>query len=164
MNKKDACEFLGVSERSLARYAAQGKIQVIYCKGQRGKVADYEESDLQRLKEEIGQPVMLRPRRADLPVSDLHARADSHAIAPVSGAGSIPDLLTLIAERLQPSSRPVVAVENKLTLSLAEASALAGLSRSILVEAIHAKKLKGAKRGRGWNIKRADLDEYIKKL
>ncbi len=50
MNKQEACAFLNVSERSLARYAAQGKIQVTYVKGTRGNVAVYDDADFQKLK------------------------------------------------------------------------------------------------------------------
>ncbi|HET8671178.1 MAG TPA: helix-turn-helix domain-containing protein [Candidatus Saccharimonadales bacterium] len=159
MNKAEACEFLGVSERSLARYAAQGRIGVKYVKGTRGNVAEYDDADLKRLKEELSQPVQVRGTLEPLP-----ARSDSQALAPVSGMGSLPDLLALIAERLRPDGRPTVAVENKLTLSLAEAAALSGLSQNFLSAAIHGDKLRAAKRGRGWNIKRTDLDSFIKKL
>jgi excisionase family DNA binding protein len=159
MNKAEACSFLGVSERSLARYAAQGKISVSYEKGKRGNVAVYSDDDLQRLKDELSQPVSMRPA-----VERSLATTDSHAIAPVSMISTLPDLLTLIAERLKPSERPQVAIENKLTLSLAEAAALSGLSQNFLSDAIHDGKLKAAKRGRGWNVKRNDLDSFIKKL
>ena len=59
MNKAEACQFLKVSERSLARYAAQGKIGVTYQKGKRGNVALYDDEDLKRLKEELSQPIPL---------------------------------------------------------------------------------------------------------
>lgn len=159
MNKAEACEFLGVSERSLARYAAQGRIGVKYVKGTRGNVAEYNDADLKQLKDELSQPVQVRGTIERLPV-----RSESLALAPVSGIGSLPDLLSLIAERLKPDGRPTVAIENKLTLSLVEASTLSGLSQNFLSAAIHANKLKAAKRGRGWNIKRTDLDNFIKKL
>jgi excisionase family DNA binding protein len=158
MNKTEACQFLGVSERSLARYAAQGKIGVTYKKGKRGNVADYDDGDLERLKDELSQPVSARPAVESLPNSD------SLALAPVSGIGKLPDLLSLIADRLKPDDKPQVSIENKLTLSLAEAAALSGLSQGFLSGSIHSEKLKAAKRGRGWNIKRADLDRFIEKL
>ncbi len=159
MNKLEACKFLGVSERSLARYASQGRIGVKYVKGTRGNVAEYDNADLKRLKDELNQPVQVRGSLERLP-----AKSANLAIAPVSDIGMVPDLLSLIAERLKPADKPTVAVENKLTLSLAEAAALSGLSQHYLNEAIHAKKLKAAKRGRGWNIKRTDLDNFIKRL
>jgi excisionase family DNA binding protein len=45
-----------------------------------------------------------------------------------------------------------------------EASQLSGLSRRILRQAIEEKKLKARIIGRGWRVKRADLDAYVMKL
>jgi excisionase family DNA binding protein len=52
----------------------------------------------------------------------------------------------------------------KLTLSLVEASQLSGLSRNHLRQAIEDKKLRARIIGRGWRVKREDLDAYVKKL
>jgi excisionase family DNA binding protein len=45
-----------------------------------------------------------------------------------------------------------------------EAAQLSGLSRGHLREAIDAGKLKARIIGRGWRVKRDDLDAYVKKL
>ncbi len=68
-------------------------------------------------------------------------------------------LITSLLQRV-----PAVAVENKLTLNLAEAAQLSGLSRQHLREAIRGKKLKAKIIGRGWRMKRSDLESYIQKL
>jgi excisionase family DNA binding protein len=47
---------------------------------------------------------------------------------------------------------------------LTEAALLAGLSRGHLRLAIAEKKLKARIIGRGWRVKREDLEAYIKKL
>jgi excisionase family DNA binding protein len=52
----------------------------------------------------------------------------------------------------------------KLMLTLADAAALTSLSKDHLSDAIHAGKLKARKLGRGWKIKRDDLDLYVRKL
>ena len=57
-----------------------------------------------------------------------------------------------------------VPVFEKLTLSLTEASQLSGLSRNHLRQAIEEKKLKARIIGRGWRVKRDDLDAYVRKL
>jgi excisionase family DNA binding protein len=44
-----------------------------------------------------------------------------------------------------------------------EAAQLSGLSRGHLREAIEEKKLKARIIGRGWRVKRADLDAYVAK-
>jgi len=67
-------------------------------------------------------------------------------------------------EASKPREQSAVAVADKLTLTLQEASSLSGFSRGWLIEAIKSRRLKAAKRGRGWNIKRSDLDSYVRKL
>jgi excisionase family DNA binding protein len=57
-----------------------------------------------------------------------------------------------------------VRLSDKLTLSLTEAALLAGLSRGHLRLAIAEKKLKARIIGRGWRVKREDLEAYVKKL
>jgi excisionase family DNA binding protein len=49
-------------------------------------------------------------------------------------------------------------------LTLKEASQLAGLSRDNLRGAIESKKLKGRIIGRGFKVKREDLEQYVRKL
>lgn len=166
MNKQEACEFLGVSERSMARYAAQGKVQVTYTKGTRGNVAVYNDADLRKLKEELAEPVSIRPSV----INENHATSASLAKRSMA---SIPDLFNHLHARDEAlisaltslsHHRATVAIESKLTLDLVEASMLSGLSKQRLREAIKDKKLKGKIIGRGWRIKRADLEIYIQKL
>jgi excisionase family DNA binding protein len=49
-------------------------------------------------------------------------------------------------------------------LTLQEAAALSNLSRAHLRQAIRCGKLKAKIIGRGWRIKRADLDTYVRAL
>jgi len=57
-----------------------------------------------------------------------------------------------------------IPVSEKLLLSLNEAQNLTGLSRERLKKAITEEKLKASVIGRGWKIKRKDLDIYIENL
>ncbi len=164
MNKQDACAYLSVSERSLARYAAQGKIQVTYNKGARGNVAVYDDADLEKLKEELGAPQAIRLANEKA----IPAKSDSLATRPMAGMAEFIERLqsrdeTLITSLLH-SQNNQVAIEGKLMLSLPEAAKLAGLSRNYLREAIRGNKLKAQILGRGWKVKRSDLENYIKKL
>jgi len=59
---------------------------------------------------------------------------------------------------------PTLSLADKLTLSLMEAAQLAGLSRNHLREAITEGKLKARIIGRGWRVKRSDLDAYVRRL
>jgi excisionase family DNA binding protein len=81
-------------------------------------------------------------------------------------AGNSPALVELIAalEQAHAARTQPVPVFEKLTLSLAEASQLSGLSRNHLRQAIEEKKLKARIIGRGWRVKREDLEVYVKKL
>ncbi len=164
MNKQEACAYLGVSERSLARYAAQGKIQVTYNKGTRGNVAVYDDADLEKLKGELAAPQAIRL------ASEQAIPANSASLAMRSMAN-----MSEFIERLQSRDETLitsllhnqnshVSIESKLMLSLPEATKLAGLSRNHLREAIRDHTLKAQIIGRGWKIKRSDLESYIKKL
>jgi excisionase family DNA binding protein len=55
-------------------------------------------------------------------------------------------------------------VGQKILLSLKDCRTLTGLSNGHLREAIHGGKLKGKIIGRGFKVKRADLDSYVSKL
>ena len=95
----------------------------------------------------------------------------------VSTQLTVPNQSTDVAERLiialealrfrEAGSTPIVSISDvacKIMLTLPEAASLTNLSRTHLVKAIKEGKLNGKKIGRGWRVKRADLDEYIKEL
>jgi excisionase family DNA binding protein len=165
MNKKQAAEFLGTSERAIERYAAKGKLTVRYQKGQRGDEAVFDERELKKLRAELEQKHS-RVRPAVAPMSDT-PDDQTLALSEVSRNQQANQLLALIATAMQPGpagTHAPVAVENKLILTLAEAQALTNLSRDHLRAAIETGKLKARIIGRGWKIKRADLDKYVLKL
>ena len=56
MNKQEAAQFLGVSVRTLESYAAQNRVVVNYIRGKTRPVADFDEADLERLKDELAPP------------------------------------------------------------------------------------------------------------
>jgi excisionase family DNA binding protein len=156
VNKKEAAEYLNVSERAIERYTAKGKLNVTYEKGRTGTVAIYDEAELKKIKAEMQKPAV--PAR-----SNSRDNGDKLARVTPSGLSLAQAIGQAIGERLlQPNGN--VPAESKLTLTLKEAASLSGLSRSWLVGAIHNKKLKAAKRGRGWNVKRIDLDAYVRGL
>jgi excisionase family DNA binding protein len=79
--------------------------------------------------------------------------------------------LVTVLERLKtaPSEERLaqfVPLSDKLTLSVAEAAQLTGFSPDLLGDAIKAGRLKAkvVKGRRGWTIKRADLEDYVRKL
>jgi excisionase family DNA binding protein len=162
--KQEAAEYLNVKPRTLELYTQQGRIAVTYRKGTRGQIATYDEQELGRLKAELEQPAY--PVRGQLqPTSPANARMQAIAnisypeIAQVLSDGIGSRLAEAVKDGLQG-----VPLADKLILNLVEASKLLGLSRNYLREAISAGKLKAQILGRGWKIKRADLETYIKKL
>ncbi len=163
MNREEAAEALGISVRSLQRTVKASKLTVKYRRGSSGK------------QEAIFDPVEIEQYKASMESETVHpaiASGESQALATTrdtdlarSVALVARDSLAAMFEAMRPTTeRPGVAIEAKLVLTLPEASALTNFSRGHLLEAIKNKKLKAKIIGRGWRIKRADLDLYVKKL
>lgn len=62
------------------------------------------------------------------------------------------------------STQAEVPIQHKLFLTLNEAQALTGLSRGVLREAIGANELQAKIIGRGWRIRRSDLDAFAQNM
>jgi excisionase family DNA binding protein len=186
MNKEAAAKRLGVSVRTLERLATQGRIGVTHKPGKRGVVADYGKEEVEGLRER------LKAEKAEA-VSYKPAVVESQSLTSPSSAAELTGLVAeqnkllrhmaetqeemlarlrnpapLALPALQDSPNlangPGVPLAEKLTLSLVEASQLSGLSRNHLRQAIEDKKLRARIIGRGWRVKRDDLDAYVKKL
>jgi excisionase family DNA binding protein len=97
-------------------------------------------------------------------------QGDSTALArlPADGRG-VALIAAIVRETLEQAEERKTAPDAtqaaaKLLLTLAECQTLTGLSRAVLREAIEAKRLKGALIGRAWRVRRADVEDYLKKL
>jgi excisionase family DNA binding protein len=164
MNKQEAADFLNVSTRAVERYTAKGKLTPAYEKGRTGLAPVYSKAQLEELKAEM-EAAPVRPDKRD--TSDKgDGNEKTTALALTRRRESSPALAELVAaiEQARMQAKPFAPLEAKLTLSLSEASALSGLSRGYLRQAIEDKKLKARIIGRGWRVKRDDLDAYVKKL
>ena len=164
MNKKEAAEYLGVSTRAVERYTAAGKIPCSYVQGKFGKEANYRQSDLDHFSSELSTPTY-QPEIIQPPTSiDTILPPDNTSLSRVSEAeisGIDYEERFLVALESLANRIPV---SEKLLLSLKEAQNLTGLSRQRLKKAITEEKLKAQIIGRGWKIKRKDLDIYIDNL
>jgi excisionase family DNA binding protein len=163
MNKKDAADYLGISTRALEYHVKQGNIGVSYERGKTGDVAVFDEAGLRALKARITRPA--RPATPTVMEGAQTPETESRSLMRLSDTAPL-QLLERLADAItsrEGKSAPV-PVADKLTLSLAEASALSGLSRNHLREAIGEKKLKARIIGRGWRVKRIDLNAYVKRL
>ncbi len=161
MNKNDAAKHLGIGVRSLERYTSDGRIVAGKAKGRTGFVADYEPEDLDRLKAELEAPPLPDSEAAPSPPpspATVLARLPRQSRAIVPHAHSAAPTL--------PARHPLAPSEvaHKLLLSVEECQTLTGLSRPTLRAAIDAETLPARRIGRGWKVKRSDLDGYVEKL
>lgn len=163
MNKRQAADYLGVSTRAVERYASKGLLIVEHEAPNR---AEYDDKSVRELKREMGKKAA-EPKA--LVKRDTAPGRVNQSLVKMSGLllPMIREGVTAAITAAQPPA-PGVPLSEKLMLTLSEASQLSGLSRNLLLEAIHAKsrtkKLVAQKLGKGWKIKRADLESYIKKL
>ncbi len=163
MNKKEAADYLGVSERAIERYTKAGRLSARYEKGKTRPVAVYAEDELRRLKGELEHPATVRPAVEPKPGPAM--ALERIPTNPEHGWSEFVAVVAGAVEAARHNGRaPGVAVADKLMLSLAEAAQLANVSRNHLRAAIEDKKLKARIIGRGWRVKRDDLDLYVKKL
>ncbi len=172
MNKQEAANYLGCSVRAIERYTQKGRLSATYVKGKTSPAAEYREEDLRALKVELDAE--LYPQRPAVetpsPAKSANLAHNPAALATLSAsASSQSDFAALIGAIVRESVQAAVAgvpVVGKLVLSLKEASAVAGIPRGRLLEAIESGKLKASKDtiARGWRVKRDNLDAYVKKL
>lgn len=163
MNKKDAADFLGTSERAIERYAHRGKLSVRYQKGQRGDEAVYDEKELRKLRAELeGKRGVIRAAVDPPDTPDTNAR-QLVRVSEQAGALQAFESFGNFGQQLLASIESQ-AVGQKILLTLKECRMLTGLSDGFLREAIKAGKLKARILGRGYKVKRADLDAYVRKL
>ncbi len=155
MNKKEAAAYLGLSTRAVERAVARGKLSTRYRKDRRGHVAVFDPSEVRRYKADVDNPFPKGPS-VEPPVP----------APPTAAPGQPPRILHGFTGAVEyaPAGAPAVPVADKLTLSLAEASCLSGLSEEFLLQAIGDKQLKAFKHGAEWRVKRADLDSFVRGL
>lgn len=121
--------------------------------------------ELLRLKKELDQFIP-GADEAFLPVNQV---SESEALVPFEHEDLVARLIAAITafNSNGQTNKPGICVADaahKVLLTLGEASALTNLSRGHLRKAIGQGKLKAQIIGRGWRIKRADLDEYVQRL
>jgi excisionase family DNA binding protein len=151
LKKEDAAAYIGVSVRTLQRLAGRGEIARSEERGPKGLEARFDTSDLDAYLSKHKPQALFRPS----PAAALVPRQDAPLVT-TGGAGGqqSPGMAALAA----------FGASSKLLLSLHDARALTGLSAQFLRAAIKDGKLKGRIIGKGYKIKRTDLDLYIKKL
>jgi len=139
-------------------------------KGKTRSTANFDSSELEAFKEELNQPTV-KPSFESRQITTQQQQQtgklvhQSGEIAEFGEIGVIDKLSSIIESLLLRSdNQPVVAIADKLLLTIAEAQALTGLSREFLRDAINKGELKAKVIGKGWRVKRSDLEAYIDKL
>ena len=169
LNKQQAAEFLGVNVRTLERYTQEGKIGGRYEKGKTRSVMVYDEKELQAFKaaqstKTYKPAVDPNPTNPDNDATALSKFVEgTQSLHLMEGLDHLADVLKAIREE-QELERKSVPIHHKLTLSLAEASALSGLSRQRLRQAIKDGTLTAQIIGRGYRVKRTALEDYVDSL
>ncbi len=162
MNKKEVSEFLGVSTRIVEKYASEGRLgEVTYVRGKTGKQANYDREPVEKLKAALESPDTALATKS--PDARLFVASLVEALASRE-QDNIEAIRGLLKETSEQPNNGAVRVGEKLLLNLSDCRLLTGLSDNNLREAIKEKRLKAKIIGRGYKVKRADLDEFVKKL
>jgi len=91
LNKREACELLGKSQRSLSDYMNRGRLSAKYVSGPTGRQAMFDPEEVTRLKTEIDTPLepvtAVTKSSANLTLADFLSRsvqsnAQTHAARP----------------------------------------------------------------------------------
>jgi excisionase family DNA binding protein len=163
MNKKEAADHLGVSTRLVEKYASEGRLgEVIYVRGRTGKQAEYDHQAVEKLKVELDTPdtAMTQHRTPD---ARLFAGQLVEALERREQA-SVEAIRGLLADRSDNPRSASIRVSEKILLTVSDCRLLTGLSDITLRDAIRSGDLKGRILGKGYKIKRSDLDKFIEKL
>jgi len=158
MDRKTVAQTLGVSEKTVSRYVAAGRLPDVRKNG----ALDIAEADVLRLKAELEAPVITardnetgQERTAIVVVPRARGIKPGNALAVIEG---------VTRQRETGQEKPFVPVADKLLLNLEDARALTGLSRGVLVDAIKAGELRALTIGRGYKLRPDDIEDWIEKM
>ncbi len=141
MNKKEAAEFLGVSDRAVERYKAAGKIsaRTMRVRGADGKprpTLDFDRADLERFKADLNVETFHAVAVDELPSDDTNRQTDmSGDDAPASDALTVTDtafiaVQSALAESARrPSDAATLAATSPLSDTLGQVAATFKIQR-----------------------------------
>ncbi len=171
VTKEQAAEILNMTTRAVERYTKQNRLSATYEKGRTRPVPMYDEAEVKELAAALLQPSFTGAiaTQRDNSDPDVAIQPSQALQAPLqqemaANLAALLDRLVTAQEAQGNSKQATLSLADKLTLSLAEAAQLSGLSRGYLRAAIGEGTLKARIIGRGWRVKRDDLDGYVKKL
>ncbi len=151
MNKHEVAEFLGVSAKTVERYARAGKLKTVYVQGK----AMFDNQEVEALKTELETPV----HRAIPVPTDSDSSGLSLSVAPETSAMLMPVLQTMVQQFVISESNK--HLYQKLTLSLNEAVSMSGFSKKGILEAAKQGYLVGVKQGGSWRFRPGDIIRFV---
>jgi excisionase family DNA binding protein len=146
-----------LSIRSVERYINLANIKPAVKGSGRGKQAKFRRADVEKIKAAKLAAAEQREQQSTALTTTKPANVQLVAVV-----AQLAEAAKTIGQTQK--SQPRADVGSKIMLTLADAAELSSLSKDYLREAIKAGSLKGRIIGRGYKIKRAALDAYIKKL
>ncbi len=169
ITKEQAAKILGAKNvRTVERLVSAGRLRAEYEPGKTRRVPMFDKTEVMRLAEDQRQPearAVPTDSQALIPSpSQIATIADS---SDKGSARQVSQFVAFVAETIERARReaPIASdLADKIMLTLADASVLSSLSVYHLREAIREGKLKGRIIGRGFKVKRGDLDAYVRKL
>lgn len=166
LTKQQAADAIGVSTKTLESLAKDGKLQQALWRRPTGgpAVAVYHPDDVARLAKErrpAAAPFVL-PAGTDVPARNGNGHGALRRVEPSHDVALVPPgddpLRQLFAAALRAVTSQNSQKSPTLYLTLAEASAVSGLSETYLRRQIVSEKLSAVK-DRGWRIRRRDLEQ-----
>jgi hypothetical protein len=150
MDKKQTSKELKISVRSLQRLAQTGVLTVTYKRGKSGKQeAFFDAEQVAKYKLERDKPTNNLVR---LPINDK----------PLARNATL-EFLEVFRNSLT-NQKLVVPIADKVLLTVSDCRLLTGLSEKRIIEAIKSEKLKAQFIGKGWKIKRTNLNAWVDDL
>lgn len=141
ITKKEACDLLDKSPRSLNQYMSSGKLSAHYITGAGGREARFDREEVERLRIEFDTPIDSATHREKLgllpppPTVSNDAHGNLHPPSAVSLARIDPEAVTTAAEAFAAALRDGLRPESapKPWLTLAEAAEYSGLPAAYLL-------------------------------
>ena len=171
LNKEQAAAALGITVRTLQRHMAAHRIGFAMRRTVTGEEATFSETEVARFKAE--RDALTTTVTSATTVSEVVRDAPTQALQRAPSEQSMTMFVAALSDALREAQTQrngksgevsVSDLAHKLMLTIDEAAALAGLSANHIYVAIRKGHLKAKIIGRGWRVKRPDLDAYVKKL
>jgi excisionase family DNA binding protein len=164
MKKSEAAKFLDISEKTLERLVKNGEISSKLEKGKTRDVVVFDDEELKAFKEKRESS----KHRPAFSSSNDSAAQDSLSLIPTKADNIDRQNQTLefleVFKTALTNQTVTVPIADKVLLTVRDCQLLTGLSEQTIRDAIRAGTLKGKVIGRGYKVKRSDLNAFIDSL